>query len=139
MADTRELIRRVQEELFGKGRTELIDELIHPDFVNHTPLQGVSPDRDGLATELQILHAAASNGRGPVDDILVDGRNVAWRWRFLGTHTGEFMGIPPSGNKLEITGIDLGVVRDDKLAEWWSEVNMLDVMTQLGAMEQPPG
>ena len=137
MSDTRQTIRRIQEELFGKGRLDLVPELIHEDFVNHAPLPGVPANRSGLETEVKMLHASLSEPSGPADMILVDGDRVAWRYTFRGRHTGEFMGVPPSGNQVEITGIDLGVVRDGKLAEWWSEVDMLDVMTQIGAIEPP--
>lgn len=139
MESTRALIRRVQEELFGRGRTELLEELVHEDFVNHTPMQGLPSDREGLRAELRVLHDAASDVQGPADDILVDGHDVAWRWRFLGRHTGEFMGIQATGRRFELSGIDIGVVRDGKLAEWWSEVDLLDLMTQLGVVEPPNG
>lgn len=43
------------------------------------------------------------------------------------------MGIPPCGNKVEIAGNDLGVMRDGRLAEMWGETDMLSLMTQLGA------
>lgn len=138
MADTHEIIMRFNQDVFGKGKVELIDELVHEDFVDHTGMEGPM-DREGLKSFVQAVHGAASDWDTTVERVLVDGDEVAWRWRMRGTHTGEFMGIPPSGNVVEVTGNDLGVMRDGKLAEQWGEMDMLSLLTQLGAIESPFG
>lgn len=139
MADVREVLRRFNEEVFGKGKVELVDELVHPDFVDHTPPERVPPDRDGLKRFVEAVHAAFSDTDASLERLVVEGEQVAWRWQMSATHTGEFMGVPASGNRIEITGNDLGVMRDGKLAEMWAEMDMLSVMTQLGAVEAPTG
>lgn len=139
MADVRELMRRFNEEVFGQGKVDLIDELVHPDFVDHAPPEGIPPDRDGLAAFVRAVHDAFTDTAATLERLVVEGEQVAWRWRMTATHTGEFMGVPASGNRIEITGNDFGVVRDGKLAEMWAEMDMLSVMTQLGAIEVPTG
>lgn len=139
MADIREVIRRFSDDAHGKGKVELIDELCHEDFVNHTAPEGVPPDREGEKAFVQMVHDALSDMESTTERILVDGDQVAWRWRARARHTGEFMGVPPSGNEVEVTGNDIGIMRDGKLAELWAELDMLSVMTQLGAIEPPTG
>lgn len=138
MADAREVLRRFNEEVFGEGRVELIDELVHEDFVDHTGVQGPM-DREGLKDFVRAVHAALSDCEATLERVVVEGDQVAWRWSQRGRHTGEFMGIPPSGNEIEVTGNDLGVMREGKLAEEWGEMDMLSLMTQLGAVESPFG
>ena len=136
-ADARDLVRRINEDVYGEGRTDLIDELYHEDFVNHSAQEGIPPNREGEKAFVQAVHAALSDPESTMDAFLQEGDKVAWRWTMRGKHTGEFMGVPASGNRVEISGNDIGILRDGKLAELWTEVDMLDVMTQLGAMPSP--
>lgn len=137
MSDAREVVRRIAEEVFGQGNVGLIDELVHEDFVDHTAMEGVPPGREGLKAFAQMVHAALSETDAAVERIVVEGDQVAWRWSLWGEHTGEFMGVPATGNEVVVTGHDFGVVRDGRLAELWAIVDMLSVMVQLGAIESP--
>lgn len=138
MADIREVIRQLNEDVFGRGRVDLIDDIVHEDFVDHTPLQGMAADREGLKSFVQAVRGSMSDIDVRLERVVVEGDNVAWRWGMSGTHTGEFMGVPASGNRVEMTGNDLGVMRDGKLAEMWGEMDGLSLMTQLGAIQAPP-
>jgi len=55
-----------------------------------------------------------------------------------GTHTGEFMGIPASGNKTKVPTIDVFQFRDDKISDHWGVTDSGAMMMQIGAVE-PPG
>lgn len=135
--EVHELLKRFNEEVFGEGRIALTDELVHPEFVDHTAVQGIPPDREGLKGFVETVHGAFGDTHATMERIIVSDDQVAWRWRMTAKHTGEFMGIAATGNEIEITGNDLGVMRDGKLAEMWSEMDMLSLMAQLGAVEMP--
>ena len=132
MADAHEIVRRLNEDVFGKGNLDIVDEILTEDYVDHTGPEGPM-DREGLKGFVRLVHAAGSDWEVQLEHVLVDGEKVAWRWRMRGRHTGEFLGVPASGNELDITGNDIGVLRDGKLAESWGEMDMLDLMTQMGA------
>jgi predicted ester cyclase len=72
-----------------------------------------------------------------IEDVIAQGDKVVIRATNRGTHEGEFLGIPPTGKKVEYTGILIGRFVDGKLAEGWSEVNILGINMQLG-MELKP-
>ena len=135
MPDAHDVIRRLIEDVYGEGKVELIDELIHEDYVEYPMPEGFSPDREGLRNFVEALRAALSDVQATVERVLVDGDQLAFRWRITGTHSGEFMGIPPSGNHIETTGNDVGVMREGKLVERWCEQDMLSLLTQLGAID----
>lgn len=139
MSDARETIRRIHEDAIGQGQAELIDELFHPEFVNHTAQEWEPPDRSGVEMVLDMLQSAFSDTEATVHRVVVDGDQVAWRWTLRGVHTGELLGIPPSGNRVEMAFNDLGTLRDGQLAELWTETDMLSLMTQLGALEGASG
>lgn len=135
MPDTHDLVRRLIEEVYGQGRVELIDELIHEDYIEHPMPAGFSPDREGLKMFVQALHDALSETHAQLERAVVDDAQVAFRWRVTGKHTGEFLGIPPSHNHVETTGNDFAVMRDGKLVERWCEQDLLSLMGQLGAID----
>lgn len=138
MSDASEVIRRLIEDVYGEGKIELIDELVHEDYVEHPMPEGFSPDREGLKSFVQALRAALSDMEATVERVVVDGDELAFRWRITGTHSGEFMGIPPSGNRIETTGNDVGLMREGKVVERWCEQDMLSLLTQLGAIDAAP-
>lgn len=139
MPDHRETIRRLNEDVFGKGNLDIIDELVHEDYVDHTAMPGVPADRDGLKAFVQITQDAVSDQEVSLDHVLVDGDKVAYRWTMRGTHTGEFMGIPATDKTVTVTGNDIAIMRDGKIAETWGEWNMFHLLTELGAVESPFG
>jgi predicted ester cyclase len=62
---------------------------------------------------------------------------VVHRYVLRGTHEEEFMGIPPTGNRVEVHGIDELRVFDGKIVERWGQVDQLGLMQQLGVIPPP--
>ena len=67
-----------------------------------------------------------------IEDIIVEGDKVVYRTTLQGTNTGEFLGIAPTGKSVKINDFTLLRISDGKIAEWWYECNLLEVMQQLG-------
>ena len=72
-----------------------------------------------------------------VEDELAEGDRVAMRWSAKGTHRGELMGIPPTGNRVETTGMLIYRVSGGKSAEAWVSGDDLGIMQQIGAIPSP--
>jgi predicted ester cyclase len=68
-----------------------------------------------------------------------DGDTVVVYWTKTGTHQGEFMGIPPSGRTITISGVDIHRLRNGRMAEHWHVVEELQMMQQLGVIPAPQG
>jgi predicted ester cyclase len=68
-----------------------------------------------------------------VTDLLHDGDKVGAHVTFSGTHKGDFMGVPASGNRVEWSVIDLLQLRDDKCVAHWGVMDMAGAMAQMGA------
>ncbi len=71
-----------------------------------------------------------------MDTLFAEGDKVALLWTISCTHTGAYQGVPPTGNKLTIRGINIFNTADGKIAEVWSKYNTLGMMQQLGVI--PP-
>jgi len=74
-----------------------------------------------------------------VHELIAEGDTVVAYWTNTGTHQGEFMGIPPSGRKVTISGIDVHRLRDGKMAEHWHVIEELQMLQQLGVVPMPQG
>lgn len=70
--------------------------------------------------------------------MLQDGDKVVIRSRFSGTHNGgEFMGIPPTGNRFDIAVIDIMEFAGDKMIGHWGVMDNAAMMQQLGVGDPP--
>jgi steroid delta-isomerase-like uncharacterized protein len=72
-----------------------------------------------------------------VEDMVAEGDKVATRKTFHGTHQGEFMGIPPTGQQVSVGLIDIVRIADGKVVEHWSMGDNLGMMQQLGIIVEP--
>ena len=71
-----------------------------------------------------------------MEDLVTSGDRVVGRFVYRGTHQGDFMGIPASGNAVEMRSIDIWRMSAGLFAEHWDELNTLQVFQQIGAL--PP-
>jgi steroid delta-isomerase-like uncharacterized protein len=133
MADYKEMARRWYSEVMSEGKTEVIDELCAPDFIDHDPLPGVSADLAGLKDFVAQIRAAFPDMQVTADDLIVEGDRLAVRSTIRGTHEGDFMGIPASGKRVEVSDYDFVRFENDQAAEHWGVIDSAALMEQLGA------
>ncbi|WP_308113689.1 ester cyclase [Arthrobacter sp. ISL-30] len=69
-----------------------------------------------------------------IEPFLADGNLECVHGIMTGTHTGDFVGIAPTGQSVEIAGIDIIRVDDGKVAEHWGVTDTLKIMQQIGAV-----
>jgi steroid delta-isomerase-like uncharacterized protein len=137
MADYKELAQRWYSEVMSEGKAEVIDELCAPDFVDRNPFPGTSADLAGLKDFVAQIRAAFPDLQMTADDLIVEGDRLAARATMRGTHEGHFMGIPPSGKKVEVSNYDFVRFENDQAAEHWGVIDSDALMEQLGVA--PPG
>jgi steroid delta-isomerase-like uncharacterized protein len=130
------VVSRIWEEIWNKGELEASDEVFSPNYVGHLPMMEVH----GPAEFKQLVatyRAAYPDVHLTVEDIFGFGDRMAVRWVSRGTHLGAMMGVPPSGNRIEIMGISLFRIENGKVAEEWEGFDTLKMMQQIGAIPAP--
>lgn len=134
-----ELVDRVWEEAFENGELAVIDEAVASDYICHTPSDpaGVRGPEEFKAF-VRTSREAFPDLSVTVDDRIVGDDVVVDRYTMRGTHEGDFMGIVPTGNVFETTGIVIHYIEDGKIVKDLAEFDNLDTMAQLGVVE-PPG
>jgi steroid delta-isomerase-like uncharacterized protein len=130
-------LNRAWVDAFESGDLSRIDELLAPDFVDHNPAPGTTPDREGVKSWVREIRQAFSNVRATTEDEIVEGDKVVVRARLSGRHTGPYQGMPATNKEFSIETIDIVRVRDGKAAEHWGVFDALGMLQQLGLVEAP--
>src|SRR5580765_3659129 len=114
------IARRDFDEVWTAGNLAVADELYAPDVVDHNPLPGQAPGREGLKQAVAMIHSAFP-GAGTIHGMIAEGDIVA-RWEtFRGTHEGEFMGMPATHKPYSLFAIDVLRIVDGKIVEAWHQ------------------
>jgi len=109
------------------------DELMSPDVVHYfnsspKPIVGLEANKAFNASLFQgfpdIHHM--------IEDMVAEDDKVVYRTTIQGTHTGEFLGIPPTGKCAKINDFTLLQISKGKIMKWWYECNLLALMQQIG-------
>ncbi len=130
-------VRRFVDEVQSGGNIDAIDELCSPEFVNHSAPPGVPSNCEGVKLVTAMFRQAFPDSYFTVEEMVAEGDKVATRKTFHGTHQGEFMGIPPTGQQVSIGLIDIVRIADGKVVEHWSMGDTLGMMQQLGVIPEP--
>ncbi len=128
------LVQRLVKDVQQDGQLALVDDLFAEDFVDHTPFPGVPPTRDGVRMLFAGFREAFPDLKITIHEQVAEGEKVVTRKTFEGTHRGSFMGIPPSGNPIAFSVIDILTIRDGRLREHRVVVDQLHLLRQLGAV-----
>ncbi len=123
---------RFVEEVINGGNLAVLDELVSFRYVDHDPVLGMTPDREGLKETFAALRTAFPDLRSDVEDLLEVGDKVVYRGTLRGTSLGELMGMEPTGMPFQVTEIRISRIVSGKIVEHWGLVDEMGVMEQLG-------
>jgi steroid delta-isomerase-like uncharacterized protein len=137
--DSKATVRRYYDEVFNQGKVDLLADLAVEDYVEHDPFPGQGDGRADLEARVRTILDAFSPLRFQVEDMIAEGDRVVVRWSETGTHTGPFMGMPPTGREYTMAGIDVHRLAGGRMAEHWHVVDLFALLQQLGAIPAPGG
>ena len=103
------------------------------DYKAHMSGSPAPLDAAGWDAFMTSFCAAFPDARIAIAGAVGDAHTVASRWKLSGTHRGTFNGIPPTGRRVAIAGIDFSRIVDGKVAEHWAQFDLLTLMQQIGA------
>jgi steroid delta-isomerase-like uncharacterized protein len=125
-------------EVWEQGNIDLLDELLAPDYINHTLASpDLPPGPEGVKEVVSMFHSAIPDLRVVIEDMIAEGDKVATRYALEGTHKGELFGATPTGRQLSIKSMTVERLSGGKIVEHWRVTDELDMMRQLGAIGAP--
>ena len=134
----KELTRRTWEEILPSGDMEALAAVIHPDCINHDLPPGATQGVEGVLKTIGWLHRAFSDQSYEVHRLVGEGDTVVVDATLHARHTGEFVGIPPTGREISLRSIHIIRYVDGQEAETWALSDRLGLLQQLGAAPSGP-
>jgi steroid delta-isomerase-like uncharacterized protein len=127
------LVEAFIRELFTQGDLEAVDRYLDPDMVNHDlPFPGAPEGPAGMRHAAAMFRKALPDWHSDVEQLVAEGDLVVERFTASGTHSGELMGVAPTGRVLRLRGIQMFRVRHGRIVERWGRLDEAGLMRQLG-------
>jgi predicted ester cyclase len=131
---TNEAIALRSLELISNGDSgPAVDEIVHPDAVNHRAPEGAPDGPDSFRNVVRWLHAAFADLSITPLDVITSADKVVARTRFKGLHVGPFQGIPPTNRTIAFEQIHIWRIADGLIAEHWACMDEVTALRQMGA------
>jgi predicted ester cyclase len=124
-------------KVFNDGDDEVARRLVASDFVDHEAPEGTPGGPDGYAATARWMRGVWTDARWDIVDGFAKGDKATLRVIFSGKHDSEFMGVQPTGNKVEVQHIHIYRVADGQVVEHWAVRDDLEVARQIGAWTKP--
>jgi steroid delta-isomerase-like uncharacterized protein len=124
-------------EAANRGDASYLDEYLAPGYAYHGPAGEL--DRSGFMEFHEGVLAAFPEATMTAEDVIAEGDRVATRWTLRGAHRGPFLGIPPTGKEVTISGIIISRFQDGRVVEEWEVADRLGLMQQLGVLPTQEG
>jgi steroid delta-isomerase-like uncharacterized protein len=128
-----DLIRRFHRALLEERDPAVVDEFFAEGFVSHNNPPGFPPGREGVKRFFTTFRDAFPDVTVEIDELLADGDMVAIATTFTGSHEGELMGMPATGRRVSVTGIDIVRIAAGRIAEHRGLTDVVGLMRQLAA------
>jgi predicted ester cyclase len=137
--ENKAVLRREVEELYNHtGNLDVVEEIFSPDYVSHEPTSGEVRGIEGARQFAATFREAFPDLENTIEDMVAEGDKVVMRFRGSGTHDGETEPFgPPTGKRMEITGITIKRLAGGKIVKAWTNFDALGMMQQLGVIATP--
>jgi steroid delta-isomerase-like uncharacterized protein len=135
----KDVIRGWMRDVLNGHDIEAVEKYFAPGCVHHDPEMG---EAQGIEAETQLTStfvAGFPDLAFTLEISLAEDELVSGLATITGTHTGEFMGVPPSGKRFEAKIMAIFRVVDGKIVEHWSHTNVMSQLARLGILPQPAG
>jgi len=135
-AANKAVVRKFEDEFKNKANHAIVDEVMAPAFQG----RGFGPaplDREGLKQLGKMVAGAFPDVHTTIESIVAEGDLVVTRVAVTGTHKGAFNGVPATGKKIQFTEMHMYQVKGGKISALWSNVDLLAILTQIGAVPAP--
>lgn len=133
--DNKQIVGRLFDAL-NQANLGALDDLVAADVSVHIPLPGDWAGREGFRRLAGAFLAAFPGTQTEVYGLIAEGDRVVALHTHRGTHTGELMGIAPTGREVRVTGIETFRVADGMIAEFWQAEDHLGLFQQLGVVAE---
>lgn len=132
MSDPKALLAQFGAKIFQEKDFAALTSLMRDDYIQHNPLVGQGSK--GFQDFFEAWFEASPDFRFELKQIVSEGDKVWVYGTYSGTHQGDWLGIPATGNAYKFDAVDIFRVQDGKLAEHWDVLDVYTLFKQLGTI-----
>jgi steroid delta-isomerase-like uncharacterized protein len=129
-------VRRFNEA-FNAGNLDGAVAVFAPNAVIHNSGAPDPLNVEGFKQFGGVFRTAFPDGKLTIEDLIVEGDKLVSRISYRGTHTGDMLGIPPTGKAVTVSAIIIDQFADGKIVESWRLFDQMGMMQQLGLVPAP--
>ena len=126
--ENKALARHLMEAVWKQGALDVVDEMLTPDFVDHSLLPGQASSREGYKQSAAEFYAAFSFADFTIEAQIAEGDKVVTKFSTRCIQRGEFLGVPPSGEVGTYSTIRINRIVGGKITDEWSEGSLLEML-----------
>lgn len=129
--------RRIAEEMWTEGNLSVADDLYTEDCLLHVPGRPVGQGPEAIKAWVKETRTAFPDMSITLTQTFSCEGATCGTWTMAGTHEGEMarMGIPPTGEEIEMTGLYITRMEGGRIAEEWNVGDTVGMLTQMGVLE----
>lgn len=132
---SKELLRRITEEIWTNGHLELIDELVSEDFVDHIEFPGIEgTGRSRYLASVEAIRTAFPDYREEILWSIAEGDRAVSYVRITGTHRGPLYGMEPTMQPVDYNAMGALRFAAGRAVERWGFGDSMAMMQQLGLL-----
>ncbi|MEU6841691.1 flavin reductase [Streptomyces sp. NPDC046716] len=117
---------------WNHGVVDALNDLLSPAYLRRRGPAGTEQDRAEFKASISAVREAFPDLRTEIEDLAEDGDRVAVRWHSTGRHTGTFLGVPPTGRTVEVSGATFARFDGDTVTEEWVTFDSRQLLESLG-------
>lgn len=106
-------------DAISAGRFDDLDAHIRYDVIDHNPILSQGDGLPGLKYWARTMHRVFPDLSATVADTVTEGRKVAARVRWAGTHSASHLGVAATYRYAEFESFYIVHFNEDLIAEWW--------------------
>lgn len=127
------IIQRYFEEVWNQGKLDILDEILDPTYINHSPgMPNPPPGPAGLKPIIAGLRKAFPDLHFTIENMVVTEQQVAIHCTMRATHQDDLFGLPATGKKVVVNQMQIERIENGKIIEHWRQSDDLGMMKQLG-------
>ena len=131
--DNKQIAHKFMEECWNKGNLNAISEFVALNCRYHDPVfTHLASGSANIRSHIENCRRGFPDMRFTIDDTIAEGNEVVHHWTVTGTHKGQFLGLAPTNRKATVSGTSIFRIHNAKIAEQWSDWNLMSLMEQLG-------
>jgi predicted ester cyclase len=138
------VLKRFWEEVWDQGKLDVVDEIFHPNFVDHGLAPGLTQQGpEGAKEAVMQFRTGIPDLYLKWHEMVAEGDKVMTLWEAGGTHTGPLKSgrgtIPPTNKKAVVWGFTINGLEDGKIKDAWDNFDMMGMLQQIGVIPSPGG